>query len=130
MTDGSPAPPDTQADLARERNHLAADRTLLSFIRSSLTLISIGVGVEQILATLSTGDRAINPWAYGFSLVWIGLGVLSLALAIADHRAETKRLRASVYRYIPRWSIGEVTGLGVLATGIVALCWLGLSTLG
>jgi putative membrane protein len=40
----NPYPPNVQANLARERNRIAADRSLLSFVRNSLTLISVGVG--------------------------------------------------------------------------------------
>ena len=125
----SPAPHDTQADLARERNHQAAERSLLSFIRSSLTLIGIGVGLEQVVSVLSSGIRYTDGWVYSFSLVLIGLGVLSLGLAGVDHQAEMKRLKAPEYVYTPRWSLGEATGIGVLVTGIVAFGWLGLSAL-
>lgn len=34
----NPYPPNPQPELARERNRIAADRTLLSFVRSSVTL--------------------------------------------------------------------------------------------
>ncbi len=125
----NPYSPNAQDDLARDRNRLAAERSLLSFVRSSLTMIGIGVGLEQILRALSPVGRYIDAWAYGLSLVYIGLGVLSLGLAIADYRAEKVRLRSPQYRYLPRWSVGAATGLAVFATGAVALGWLGLDLL-
>ncbi|MGG6239145.1 YidH family protein [Nodosilinea sp. AN01ver1] len=122
-----PSPPaDVQAELARDRNRLAADRTLLSFARSSLTLIGLGVALDQILTAIGAGDRAIDAWVYGLSLVYVGVGVLSLVLAIADYQTERRRLRSPTYRYRPRWSIAEATGLAVLAIGAVALGWLSL----
>ncbi|MFQ4136551.1 hypothetical protein PGN35_009535 [Nodosilinea sp. PGN35] len=39
-------PPSPQNGLARDRNRLAADRSLLSLVCSSLTLIGTGVGLE------------------------------------------------------------------------------------
>lgn len=125
----SPSLPDVQAELARDRNRLTADRSLLSFVRSSLTLISLGAGLEQILMALGAGDRAIDTWAYSLSLVYVGLGVLSLVFALVDYQAERVRLRLPTYRYQPRWSIAEATGLAVLAIGVVALGWLGLELL-
>ncbi|MBE9156799.1 DUF202 domain-containing protein [Nodosilinea sp. LEGE 06152] len=125
----SPSLPNVQAELARDRNRLAADRSLLSFVRSSLTLISLGVGLEQILTALAAGDRAIDTWVYSLSLVYVGLGVLSLVVALADYQAEQRRLRSPTYCYRPRWSIAEATGLAVLVTGAVALGWLSLELL-
>ena len=52
----SPALPNSQDELARDRNRLAADRSLLSFVRISLTLISLGVALEQILRAIAAGD--------------------------------------------------------------------------
>ncbi|MBE9108074.1 DUF202 domain-containing protein [Nodosilinea sp. LEGE 07298] len=125
----SPYPPNAQDELARDRNRLAADRSLLSFVRSSLTLISLGVGLEQILAALSPGDRHIDAWAYGLSLVYVGLGLLCLVFALADYQAERARLRSPRYLYVPRWSLAEATGLAILAIGVVALGWLWLDLL-
>lgn len=125
----SPYPPNAQDDLARDRNRLAADRSLLSFVRSSLTLISIGVGLEQLLGALSPGDRYIDTWAYGLSLVYVGLGVLCLVFALIDYQAERARLRSPRYRYVSRWSLAEATGLAIVAIGVVALGWLWLDLL-
>lgn len=124
--------PQTQDDLARDRNRLAADRSLLSFVRTSLTLIGLGLGLEQILAALGAhyGARDISGWVYGLSLVYVGLGVLSLGFAIADYQAERARLRSPDYRYRPRRSLAAAMGLAIFATGALALGWLGFDLLG
>jgi putative membrane protein len=114
-----------QDELARERNHLAADRSLLSFVRSSLTLIGIGVGVDQVVSAIAPGGRFIDAWAYLLSLELVGLGVVTLVFAIRDHQGEMQRLKAPVYRYTPRWPLGATTGLLVLIVGILAFFWLG-----
>jgi putative membrane protein len=124
MTDFNP-----QDELARERNHLAADRSLLSFVRSSLTLISIGVAVDQVVTAIAPDGRFIDLWAYGLSLLLMGLGVVTLGLAIHDHRGEMQRLKAPVYRYTPRWTLGSTAGLAVLIVGVLAFFGLGLQLL-
>ncbi|WOD37042.1 YidH family protein [Nodosilinea sp. E11] len=115
-----------QDELARDRNHLAADRSLLSFVRSSLTLIGIGVGIDQVVSAIAPVGRFIDLWAYGLSLLLVGLGVITLALAIRDYQGELQRLRAPVYRYTPRPTLGGTTGLAVLVVGTLAFLWLGL----
>ena len=115
-----------QDELARERNHLAADRSLLSFVRSSLTLIGIGVGVDQVVSAIAPSGRFIDTWAYVLSLVLVGLGAITLALAIRDYQGEMNRLKAPVYRYTPRWPLGSTTGLILLGVGIFAFFWLGV----
>ena len=114
-----------QDELARERNHLAADRSLLSFVRSSLTLIGIGVGIDQVVSAIAPGGRFIDIWAYILSLLLIGLGAVTLALSIRDYQGEIQRLKAPVYRYTPRWPLGATTGLMVLIIGALAFFWLG-----
>jgi putative membrane protein len=115
-----------QDELARERNHLAADRSLLSFQRSSLTLLSIGVGIDQIVSAIAPSDRFIDIWAYGLSLLFVGLGVVTMGLAISDYRGEMQRLQAPVYRYTPRRTLGGITGLAVLIISALAFFWLGI----
>jgi|LakMenEpi03Aug12_release.lakeMendotaPanAssembly.Ray.scaffolds.fasta_scaffold08030_5 putative membrane protein len=115
-----------QDELARGRNHLAADRTLLSFLRSSLTLVSIGVGVDQVVRAIAPAGRPMDAWAHGLSLTLIALGVVNLGLATQDYRREMGRLRAPVYRYSPRWSLAASTSLVMLAIGVVTVVWLGV----
>jgi putative membrane protein len=121
MTDFNP-----QDELARERNHLAADRSLLSFVRTSLTLIGIGVGIDQVVSAIAPVGYFIDAWAYGLSLLLLGLGVVALGLAIRDYQGEMQRLRAPVYRYTPRGALGGTIGLAVLVVGTLAFVWLGL----
>lgn len=115
-----------QDELARGRNHLAADRTLLSFLRSSLTLVSIGVGVDQVVRAIAPAGRPIDAWAHGLSLALIALGVANLGLATQDYRREICRLQAPVYRYFHRWSLAANTSLVVLVIGMVTVVWLGI----
>ncbi|MGB6017597.1 MAG: DUF202 domain-containing protein, partial [Nodosilinea sp.] len=93
----NPYPPNAQIELAHERNRIAADRSLLSFIRNSVTLISTGVGIDQVIGRLSPIAPYINEWGYVLSLVLVGLGVVNLLFAARDHQGEMKRLKQPEY---------------------------------
>lgn len=120
----NPYPPDTQAQLARERNRLAADRSLLSFTRNSLTLISIGIGVKEIVVTLSPNDSYANRFAYVLSLFFVGLGNLNLVLACLDYQQEMKRLQQPEYHFTPRYSLGAITGFAIVLVSLFAFGWI------
>lgn len=115
----NPYPPNVQSELARERNRIAADRSLLSFIRNSVTLIGAGVGINQIVSTLVPSAPFMQLWIYGLTLALIGLGLINLSFAIVDYRGEMKRLRQPEYIFTPRWSLGGVTGGVLFMVGLV-----------
>lgn len=116
----NPYPPKVQDELARERNRVAADRSLLSFVRNSVTLISAGVSIDQVVRALSSTAPFIDAWVYGLSLTLIGLGVMNLGFAILDYNGEMKRLSQPEYYFTPRWSLGGVTGWILFIIGSLA----------
>jgi putative membrane protein len=120
----NPYPSDVQAQLARERNRIAADRSLLSFIRNSLLLISTGVGIDQVAIALSPDQIATFGFTHLFSLFLTGLGTVSLLLACRDYQQEIKRLNQPEYYFTPRYSLGRATGYAIIATGLLALGWV------
>lgn len=122
MSDAHPRPPDIQTELAKERNRIAADRSLLSFVRNSLTLIGFGVGVDAIVQTFYAEVGRLNPilWTHILSLIFIGLGTLSLLMAASDYQRELKRLNQPEYHFTPRWSLGAGVGMIVLGVGMLA----------
>jgi putative membrane protein len=111
-------PIDETTELARERNRIAADRTLLAWIRLSLTLIGIGFGVDQSIYLLhrEIGD-VINPYrlSHILGLLLIGLGVYALIVAAIDYRGEMHRLKQPEYRFTPRYQLGETIGMALVA---------------
>jgi putative membrane protein len=83
-----------QENLARERNRIAADRSLLSFVRNSLTLISVGIGVHQVVRLIAPSE-ATALWVRILSLTLIGAGVLNLIFAALDYQGEMQRLKTT-----------------------------------
>lgn len=122
-------PPDIQAELARERNRGAAERSLLSFIRNSVTLISAGFGIDQIAEALTPTVPHVKVWVYVLNLALIGLGVMNLLFAAQDYRGEMQRLNQSEYTFTPRWSVGEVTGIVLAVSGFLVFLRLGYGIL-
>ncbi len=121
MTMQNPYPPNPQPELARERNRIAADRSLLSFIRSSVTLISIGVGINQVSSIFVPIVSYLGYWIYLLSVLMVGVGVITLVFAAHDYRGELKRLQQPEYYFTPRWSLGGVTGWIILVAGLLTL---------
>ena len=122
-------PSNVQAELARERNRIAADRSLLSFVRSSVTLITIGFGIDRVITALSPASSHPEAWLYSLSLVLIGTGVLSLALASLDYAGEMQRLSRPDYDFTPRWSLASLTGWTIFAIGVIVFLKMGAERL-
>ena len=120
----NPYPPNPQPELARERNRIAADRSLLSFVRSSVSLIGLGVGISQISSAYLPIVSYLGYWTYLLSVLMVGLGVITVILAALDYQGELKRLQQPEYYFTPRWSLSGVTGWVILVAGTLTLVQL------
>jgi len=125
----NPYTPKVQDELARERNRVAADRSLLSFVRNSVTLITIGVSIDQVVRALASTALFIDAWIYALSLTLIGLGVINLGFAILDYNGEMQRLRQPEYSFTPRWSLSGVTDWILFVVGLLAFLRLIIASL-
>ncbi len=109
-------------ELAKERNREAADRTLMAWIRTSLSLIGFGFGIDAMVQTLertALGDApnlAMNARVVGLS--FIGVALFAVFVSMVQYRQELKMLEAGDYRYKP----GLPLGLAVAsALGLIGL---------
>ncbi|MFM8734621.1 MAG: YidH family protein [Pirellulales bacterium] len=118
-------PPSLSNELARERNREAADRTLLAWIRTSLAMISLGFGIEQV------GQAAIglDGKLIGFSplktriagAALIALGIAATLAGMWEHRHMLKAILAEDYRYADRPPIARYMGIALVTVGLTAL---------
>jgi putative membrane protein len=81
---------DVNTELARERSRQAADRTLMAWVRTALSLIGFGFGIANFRDILvrsgivQTAPARVNL-ALVFGLGFIALGTLGLLAATIQH---------------------------------------------
>jgi putative membrane protein len=95
---------DVSNELARERSRQASDRTLMAWIRTSLSLIGFGFAVANFRAVLVNSGLVSQPReqitvALAFGLSFIGLGVLGLVAATFQHWNILQHLKRSDFEY-------------------------------
>ncbi|PZV18868.1 MAG: hypothetical protein DCF20_02095 [Pseudanabaena sp.] len=129
MSESSPKPPRIRKynltnELARERNRVAAERTLMAWIRTSLSLITFGFGIDRIAIALqnsklqsSSNIDMVSRWV-GLSFILLGVGALSAAAR--EHMKVLKLLSQEDYIYTRPRSIGLITAISLVSIGIFA----------
>lgn len=110
-------------ELAKERTCAAADRTLMAWIRTSLSLIGFGFGIPTIVKTLETTRVAahINPHHFtnAVGLSFIAVGVFAIAAALKEHRRTVKRIQSDRFMYESS-NTAEIVGIALLLIGLLS----------
>ena len=113
---------DTATELARERNRAAADRTLMAWIRTSLSLIAFGFSIGKIYDYLErvNPDRVLDPLdsAQIFGEAFISLGVFGLIAAIVQYRRILKQIESGEFVYTKPFPLAMVTAIILLLIGV------------
>ena len=112
-------------ELAKQRNRDAAERTLMAWIRTCLSLISFGFGLDKIIAAI---DRALTGGELqaqrGVQLVaaaFVVTGVLAMAGATVQYRRELRRLQHDDYVYRDKPQLAAATAVLITLIWVTAL---------
>jgi putative membrane protein len=108
-------------ELALRRTFLAHERTLMAWVRTSVSLISFGFTIYKFFQYLSQEIPFQRKTYFGpreFAVAMIGLGVLSLAMAVIDYRHTRKILGLDEAKY--RSLAGKLAGI-VFVFGLALL---------
>jgi putative membrane protein len=118
--------PNIQAELARERNRAAAERTLMAWIRTSLALIGFGFGIDRVVAAIHGLYPAVTIQPIHLSrvlgLAYIALGLYAMIVAAIEHQRELHLIqRQGNYFYRPRRSLGLTVAIAMIGIGLFAM---------
>ncbi|MFQ4145262.1 YidH family protein [Chlorogloeopsis sp. ULAP02] len=118
-------PPNIQVELAKERNRAAAERTLMAWIRTNLSLIGFGFGIDRVVAAIENfkAVQDLNPVRFSriLGLAFIALGTYAMVFAAIEHHQELHRIqRQEEYFYIPRRSLGLTVAIALVCIGVFA----------
>lgn len=110
--------------LARQRNRDAAERTLMAWIRTCLSLISFGFGLDKIITAIRSGvgtSGPLNGWGVRLiSLAFVVTGVVAMLAATWQHCRALKRLLREEFTYREEPSIANATALTLSLIGLAA----------
>jgi uncharacterized membrane protein YidH (DUF202 family) len=120
--------------LAVERTRMAADRTLMGWIRTALSMIGFGFTIFKFLESIRSYElpsrvlRHDSPRIVGLTL--IGIGIFALLIACIQHGNYVKRLKSD-QPYRP-WDLGLVVAalIGFLGLAMVVSIILRAGPLG
>jgi putative membrane protein len=116
---------DRNTQLALQRSFLATERTLMAWIRTSISMIGFGFTMAKLFQSLAASNVLIrgpagNVWtAEGVGLLLISLGTVALILAVFDHRREIRELRAAGLE--ARFSLTMAVASVLAILGVMAL---------
>jgi len=120
-------PTNDTTELAKDRNRQAAERTITSWIGTSLLLIGFGISVKSIYSavnrSLPQNSLEVNSQlATMISLAAIAFGISILIPVAITHRLEIKSLEREDYLTRPVHHLNQLLVVGsVILFGLVAL---------
>jgi putative membrane protein len=118
---------------ARERSRQAADRTLMAWVRTALSLIGFGFGVAQfrdILVRAELLERRppdhLSLTLY-FGLAFIAVGVLGLLAATVQHWNILEHIKRDEFHYTGFRPLVFIMAILLITIGVFAFIAVSIS---
>jgi len=119
-----------QVPLGDPRVRMAAERTLLAWIRTGLAMMGLGFVVARFgwflreLAARDAEPARVNGGSLALGVGLVALGAATNALAAVAHARFLRRFdRGEAYR-APAWSLGVVVAMILCAAGVALAAYL------
>jgi putative membrane protein len=112
-------------ELAKERNREAADRTLMAWIRTALSLIGFGFGIGRLASYMNAAGlhTSLNPahTTLIFGASFMVVGILGLLAAVVQHIRILNRLSQPDFAYSAMQPIAVAVACMLLLIGVFGL---------
>jgi putative membrane protein len=116
---------DLSNELAKERSRQASDRTLMAWVRTSLSLIGFGFAIANFRAILLNAGLVSNPREHAnvalvFGLSFIALGILGLVVATLQHWNILQHLKQADFSYTGFRPLAFIMAILLMLIGLFA----------
>ena len=113
---------DLKKELDKFNGYEVAEQTLLTWIQAGLTLIGFGFGLGSIIAFLRAEhyEKFIIKTIVTVAELLIVVGIVSIILALIQHRSKLRNLESKEFRYKPTFNLSIFVGIMISILGIVA----------